>query len=111
MLKELRSLFGSSGRVLSNKEALILHLLIEAGQRGMYGLELVETSNGDLKRGTVYVTLSRMEAKGLVTSAEEQRQIGVNGPPLRKYTPTALGCREYDAWLVSRQLVAAARRR
>ena len=32
----------------------------------MFGLALVERSGGALKRGTVYVTLGRMEAKGLL---------------------------------------------
>ena len=39
----------------------------------MYGLQLVEQSEGALKRGTVYVTLGRMEAKGLVESEQESR--------------------------------------
>ena len=51
---------------LSGKEGLILDLL--GRSREMYGLELVTASVGELKRGTVYVTLGRMEAKGLVES-------------------------------------------
>ena len=33
---------------------------------GMYGLELVKVPNGPLKRGTMYVTLGRMEEKGYI---------------------------------------------
>ena len=36
----------------------------------MYGLELVTESEGALKRGTVYVTLGRLEEKGYVGQAE-----------------------------------------
>jgi DNA-binding PadR family transcriptional regulator len=32
----------------------------------MYGLDIVKKSGGELKRGTVYVTLSAMEAQGLI---------------------------------------------
>jgi len=47
---------------LSAKEELILQLLVR--QQEMYGLELVAASKRRLKRGTVYVTLGRMEEKG-----------------------------------------------
>ena len=50
---------------MSATESLILEQLRD---RERYGLELVEASNGRLKRGSVYVTLARMEAKGFVTS-------------------------------------------
>jgi PadR family transcriptional regulator, regulatory protein PadR len=54
---------------LPPKEALILELLVE--QSEMYGLQLVAASKRRLKRGTVYVTLGRMEEKGLITSRLE----------------------------------------
>ena len=47
---------------LPTKERLILERLVEAPA---FGQQLVDQSGGALKRGTVYVTLSRMEAKGL----------------------------------------------
>lgn len=47
-------------------ERLILELL--AAGRASYGLELVGASGGRLTRGGIYVTLGRMEQKGLVTS-------------------------------------------
>jgi DNA-binding PadR family transcriptional regulator len=34
----------------------------------MYGLEMVRASSGKLKRGSIYVTLTRMEDKTRVTS-------------------------------------------
>jgi DNA-binding PadR family transcriptional regulator len=88
---------------VSRKEALILDLLAAAGDR--YGLELVDASEGRLKRGTVYVTLSRMEDKGYVTSTQEERPAGAIGLPRRLYRLTALGRRAHEAWaLVSKKL-------
>jgi hypothetical protein len=46
---------------LSAKESLILDLLAHRGE--LYGLQLVAASRGRLKRGTVYVTLGRMEPR------------------------------------------------
>jgi DNA-binding PadR family transcriptional regulator len=47
-------------------ERLILSLLSTNG--ASYGLQLVEASRGRLKRGGIYVTLGKMEEKGLVSS-------------------------------------------
>jgi len=81
---------------LAPKEELILDLLIAAGP--MYGLALVERAAGALKRGTVYVTLGRMEAKGLVESEQEPASPGAIGLPRRIYRPTALGTKMLSAW-------------
>src|SRR5438093_11028983 len=81
---------------LPRKERLILELLTSVGP--LYGLQLVEHSEGALKRGTVYVTLGRMEAKGLVESQQEQLPPGGIGLPRRIYRPTALGTRVLRAW-------------
>ena len=78
---------------LSAKEAEVLRLLIANGE--MYGLEMVERSN-ELKRGTVYVTLSRMGDKGYVESRVEELAPG-DGPPRRLYRATGLGVRAYRA--------------
>lgn len=78
---------------LSPKEAEILRLLIDNGE--MYGLELVKAST-TLKRGTVYVTLSRMDEKGYVASRFIPKETA--GPPNRAYFPTGLGIRIYRAW-------------
>jgi PadR family transcriptional regulator PadR len=82
--------------MLSPLEAVVLDLL--AGKGSTYGLDLVASSRGRLKRGSVYVTLGRMEDKGLVTSRLDEPG---GGPPRRLYEPTALGLRT----LVARQLV------
>lgn len=67
---------------LAGSERVILALLASRGRS--YGLELVKASRGKLTRGGIYVTLGRMEKKGLVSSAagEAGRRI---------YRPTALG--------------------
>ena len=73
---------------LPDSERVILQLLV--GKGPCYGLELVDSSRGVLKRGGVYVTLGRMEEKGLVRSA------GAEGGR-RLYRPTALGERALAA--------------
>ncbi|MEW5981841.1 MAG: PadR family transcriptional regulator [Acidobacteriota bacterium] len=81
---------------LSAKESLILEAL--AARSPMYGLEFVASSNGKLKRGTIYVTLARMEDKGYVESETEPRRPGAVGLPRRLYRPTAFGLRVLAAW-------------
>ena len=81
---------------LPPKEALILELL--AGGRERYGLELVAASKGHLKRGTVYVTLGRMEDKGLLTSRLEDAPPEAGGLPRRVYEATELGRRVLNAY-------------
>ena len=81
---------------LPPKERLILELLV-AGVP-MFGLQLVEASHGQLKRGTVYVTLGRLEQKGFICSEQETRPVGAIGLPRRIYRPTALGERALQAW-------------
>ena len=92
------SVRGSSPPTLSAKERLILEMLVGGGS--MYGLQLVEESRGALKRGTVYVTLARMEEKGYVQSEQEPPQPGAIGLPRRVYRPTPLGERLLRAWTV-----------
>ena len=74
---------------LSRKEFSILEMLIDKEE--MYGLEMVEASMGELKRGTIYVTLQRMSDKGYIKSREEPRTIPEIGIPRRKYQATGLG--------------------
>ena len=84
---------------LSNKESLILELLISAKE--MYGLELVAASGGALKRGTVYVTLGRMEDKGYLRSKLEDAPPAAGGLPRRIYSPTPLGREVLGAWTMA----------
>ena len=82
---------GRRALTLSDKEQLILQLLSSAEE--MYGLELVGASRKRLKRGTVYVTLGRMEEKGYVSSRLADEPTPGGGLPLRLYQPTSLGLR------------------
>ncbi len=79
---------------LSRKEFLVLGMLIGRGE--MFGLEMVEASEGGLKRGTIYVTLGRMGDKGYIESREEPRLMPEVGIPRRKYWATGLGERVYQ---------------
>jgi PadR family transcriptional regulator, regulatory protein PadR len=93
---------------LPPKERLILELLASGGP--MYGLQLVDQAGGSLKRGTVYVTLGRMEAKGLVASEQEPQPPGAIGLPRRTYRITGLGERMLRAWTVFTRELAWERR-
>jgi DNA-binding PadR family transcriptional regulator len=64
----------------------------------MYGLELVARSKRQLKRGTVYVTLGRMEAKGFISSRLEDPPANTGGMPRRIYDATSVGRRVLAAW-------------
>ena len=88
----------SHPRVLtvSPKELLTLELLVKDKQS--YGLQLVAASKGRLKRGTVYVTLGRMEEKGYITSRLDDAPPGAGGLPRRIYVATPLGRRMLHAW-------------
>jgi PadR family transcriptional regulator PadR len=81
---------------VSPKELLVLELLVRGKER--YGLQLVTASRGRLKRGTVYVTLGRMEDKGYITSTLDDPPPGAGGLPRRIYEPTPLGRRMLSAW-------------
>ena len=84
-----------SAPTLPNSERLVLELLLEGPD---FGLNLVTRSHGALKRGTVYVTLGRMERKGFITSEREPQAPGAIGLPRRIYRVTPLGKRALRAW-------------
>ena len=81
---------------LSSKETLILDLLVDQGE--LYGLQLVAASRKRLKRGTVYVTLGRMEEKGYIRSRLDTTPAATGGLPRRLYEPTPLGRRVLSVW-------------
>jgi DNA-binding PadR family transcriptional regulator len=88
---------------LSPTEHLILELL--SGEE-MFGLQLVEQSQGALKRGTVYVTLGRMQDKGYVESWTEKQPAGAIGLPRRLYVATPYGLKVRDAYRLLREALA-----
>ena len=88
---------------LPPKEGLILELLLH--EKEMYGLQLVAASRRRLKRGTVYVTLGRMEEKGYIRSRLEPAPPDAGGLPRRVYEATPFGRRVLAAWThMARQL-------
>lgn len=84
---------------LSATERAILELLSSGPE--LFGLQLVQQSHGALKRGTVYVTLGRMQDKGFVESRTEPLPPGGIGLPRRLYRPTALGLCVLDSWNIA----------
>jgi DNA-binding PadR family transcriptional regulator len=80
----------------SGTERLIIELLVEHDE--LFGLQMVELSRGQLKRGTAYVTLGRMQEKGYLESRQEPLPAGAIGLPRRLYRPTAFALRALAAW-------------
>lgn len=89
---------------LSATERLIIELLVE--HQELFGLRMVELSGGALKRGTVYVTLGRMQEKGYLESRQEPLPEGAIGLPRRLYRPTGLAMRILAAWNTAERLYA-----
>lgn len=88
---------------MSQTESLVMELL-RGSER--YGLELVDASGGTLKRGSVYVILARMEAKGFIESRQEERQRGASGLPRRLYRATSYGVKVHAAFAILRDALA-----
>ena len=101
-----RQQFSSRMPQLAETELLILSLLQEGEQ---FPLRLADRSGGSLKRGTVYITLQRMQNKGYVESQVEPAIAGATGRPRRWYRPSAYGRQVFAAWqLAARALDAVA---
>ena len=96
MLKGVRFLMGSDAGVA------IISLLFYG--RAMYGLEMVKESGGQLKRGTIYVYLRRMEQQGLISSEVHNNPVN-EGAQRRRYRITALGKRALISSETARRLV------
>ena len=88
---------------MSATASLVLELR-RAGDR--YGLELVAASRGKLKRGSISVTLARMEAKSFVESWQEARAAATAGMPRRIYRATEYGLKVHDAYRLLREALA-----
>ena len=80
-------------RKLSDKEILILQLLTSKGE--MSGTDLINNSNGKLKRGLVYVALGKMADKGYVASRSIPTNDG-SGMPKRLFRATEQGTQVYE---------------
>lgn len=86
----------------SATERRIIELLVEHDE--LFGLQMVELSRGQLKRGTVYVTLGRMQEKGYLESRQEPLPPGAIGLPRRLYRPTGFALRALAAWQAAEQI-------
>jgi PadR family transcriptional regulator, regulatory protein PadR len=85
----------------SKVEQTAMKLLINSGSTPMYGLELVQKSDGALKRGTVYLTLNRLEDRGFLKSEREKDSTATI--PRLFYTVTGAGRRAFHAWTVGQE--------
>ena len=74
---------------MTDNEAHALELVIARGE--LYGLEIADSSEGAIPRGTVYVLLARMVKKGFVESRSEARGPNTRGMPRKLYKATGLG--------------------
>jgi DNA-binding PadR family transcriptional regulator len=83
---------------ISKTEALVLQRLVAAAGSETYGLEMVKSSGGALKMGTVYVILGRLQDKGFVESRREELPEDTQRPPRRLYKITGTGRRVYQAY-------------
>lgn len=74
---------------LAKLEESILRLLLSGSSSGR---KMVKDSNDELKIGSIYVTLQRMEEKGLITSEIEKLDLSEKFKiPKRIYTITTYG--------------------
>lgn len=71
-------------------EMTVLTLLMNSPP-GLYGLEVVEQSNKEIKRGSVYVLLGRLEEKGYVERTPSKVDANYPGLPRPIYKITAPG--------------------
>ncbi len=54
----------------TRKELLVMQIIDSAGNCGMVGADILNHSDGRLKRGTIYGLLERIEDKGLIDSKQ-----------------------------------------
>lgn len=94
-----------AAKLISPKEAKVLELLIAQGD--LYGLALVKHSEGELKLGTIYVLLGRMEDKGYLESRLEAEPT-MPGLPRRFYRAKGLGEKALALWQQVQSLHASA---
>src|SRR5215213_8817878 len=88
---------------ISDTESLLMDLLED---RERFGLDLVDASDGRVKRRSVYVLLARMEVKGFVESRQEERAADAAGLPRRLYRATSYGLKVRDAYRILQDALA-----
>ncbi len=98
------SILNLRARTMFNNDFLILRLLME-NSAGLFGSDMIELSKGQLKRGSAYTTLQRMEDRGLIKS--ELKDGAAGDLPRRLHRITGLGQTSYQNALASHGLVQA----
>lgn len=83
---------------VTKTEALVLQQLASAAGSELYGLEMVNASDGNLKMGSIYVILDRLHSKGFVESRREELPPDAQRPPRRLYKITGTGARVLHAY-------------
>jgi DNA-binding PadR family transcriptional regulator len=93
--------------MMQHKAMVILQLLAN-DRRWWYGLEMVKASDGQLKRGVIYLHLARLEENGLVETRlenEHDHEYRADNPrPRRMYRITKNGIRELSEAEVKKSL-------
>lgn len=79
----------------------ILRILHNMDPEALYGLEIVKAADGEIQRGTVYVTLQDLEDSGFVRSREETETEECIGIPRRLYKITSAG--EFELLRISKE--------
>ncbi len=77
---------------MMNKESIALQLLADA-KRPLFGLEIVQQSEGKLSKWSIYLLLSSMEDAGHITSNKEELPKGEQRLARRLYIITQDGRR------------------
>ncbi len=80
----------------SEKETILLQVLADSVKE-LYGLEIIRQSGNILKAGSLYTSLSRMEAKGYIQSRREDEGESDSRNPRRVYKLTEFGQRVLSA--------------
>ena len=75
---------------ITQKALTVMQLL--KNNPGMYGLQIVDASEGQVKKGTIYVVLSSLQDEGWITSNVEQNP-KYSGMPRKLYSLTGEGAR------------------
>lgn len=80
---------------MTKSEMTIISGISKCKNMECYGLKLLKKLDGSLKLGSMYVTLTRMENKGLLTSVKESESTG-RGLPKVTYKLTRLAVNKFN---------------
>lgn len=76
----------------TTSEMLVMRIL-QSEPQGLYGLQVVDRSDGVVKRGSVYVLLGRLEEKGFVKMIRPKSDADHAGKPRPTYRLTGEGAK------------------